>query len=294
VFQLIRRLNRVAVVGAIAIGTAVAVSGFKVVRAELASPNNLNSSAVATVPMQQSLAAQRRFMVRYDSGAPKGYNHIICYDVTPTNSFPGATVALFDQFYPNGFKTNLSQTTTACTPAKKILLYRKPNRITPNGHFVCYAINDAPTIDMQRNYTNQLEMNSATFIKPASLCVPTDKLDGAPPPVHPNHLMMYSVKLQGASFVNPLPQTTVTLFDQFNTNGFTTTLGNPVAFLPPTHKELIKRKPIKVTPNGHWVKYSFTSPAAVSEARDYINQLEKNTVYVFFPSFLLVPTNKSM
>ena len=228
-----------------------------------------------------------------ESGAPKGFNHIICYNVAPAGAFPGATVRLFDQFFPGGFETRLSQTTTACTPAKKVLLNRKPLKVTPNGHFVCYTINQPPTIQAPRSYVNQLERNSTTFMTPGVLCVPTDKEDAATPPPHANHLLVYSQQLDGVTFTNPLPPTTVTLFDQFFPSGFTTTLGNPVALLTPTEKKLIGQKRIPVTPNGHWVKYQFQSPSHVSVTRNYANQLEQNSVNVFFPSFLLVPTNKS-
>ncbi len=253
-------------------------------------------AAVMAASAQQVSAAHRGFvpMIRYDSGAPKGYNHIICYSVTPRSSFPGANVYLFDQFYPSAFQAILSQTATACTPAKKTLLYRKPNAVKPNGHFVCYPIKKAPTIQMTRNYVNQLEKNSAVFMTPSVLCAPTDKEDASPPPTPHNHLLVYDEKLQGAQFEKTLPTTTVTLYDQFFPSGFTTTLGNPVALLTPARKELINQKPLPVKPNGHWVQYAFTSPAPVSETRNYINQLEKNTVNIFFPSFLLVPTNKSL
>jgi hypothetical protein len=254
------------------------------------------AAAVVAASAQQVSAAHHGFVptIRYDSGAPKGYDHIICYNVTPANSFPGANVYLFDQFYPSAFEAMLSQTTTACTPAKKTLLYRKPNAVKPNGHFVCYPINQPPTIKATRSYVNQLEKNSATFMTPGVLCVPTDKEDASPPPTPHNHLLVYDGKLQGAEFEKALPKTTVTLYDQFFPSGFTTTLGSPVALLTPARKELINQKPIPVKPNGHWIQYAFRSPAAVSETRNYINQLEKNTVNVFFPSFLLVPTNKSL
>ncbi|MGA8574074.1 MAG: hypothetical protein WB609_00100 [Candidatus Cybelea sp.] len=253
------------------------------------------TAAVMLTSAQQASAAHETYVasIRNDSGAPKGFNHIICYNVAPASKFAGATVALFDQFFPNGFQTKLAQTKIACTPAKKVLLYRKPIKVTPNRHFVCYPINDPPTIQTRKNYVNQLEKNSTTFVTPVALCVPTLKYGAPALPPHPNHLLVYDQLLQGASFVNPLQPTTVTLFDQFFPSGFTVTLGNPFALLTPTEKKLIHQKAIPVTPNGHWVEYSFTSPTKVSTTRDYTNQLETNTVNVFFPSFLLVPTNKS-
>lgn len=239
--------------------------------------------------------------------APQGYDHILCYYTGFTNAFTPVTVKLRDQFYTTPFKATVSQESTVCTPAMKRLLNRKPLKVKPNGHYVCYTLSSSlPYTQQTRTYFNQLESNAAFFYEPYFLCVPTHKypLSGAPPRIGESeaqpdaspafdHLMGYDMFDYGATFANPLPATTVELFDQFYpypSGGFTATLGNPFMLLTPTKKVYKLGK--QVTGNGHWVVYGFTSPAPISQTRRYVNQLEKNSVTVTYPNWLFVPTYK--
>jgi hypothetical protein len=148
---------------------------------------------------------------------------------------------------------------------------------------------------------NQLESNTALFYEPNFVCVPTYKYlqgaEGQPDAGAPQgytHLMVYDSNNDGVTFKKPLRATTVTLFDQFYpypSGGLTVSLGNPFLLLTPTKK--IYKLGKKVAANGHWVFYYFEQPKAVDQTRDYINQLERNTVDVFYPNWLLVPTYKS-
>jgi hypothetical protein len=191
----------------------------------------------------------------------------------------------------------------------KQLLYRKPIRVTPNGHYVCYPLTSSvPYNNQTQSYMNQLESNMAVFLEPYFLCVPTHKYpvgkeaisrireEGAQPSVSAafDHLMGYDIYQNGAAFQNPLPATTVVLYDQFfpyPSGGFTATLGNPFLLLTPTKKNYKQGK--KVAGNGHWVVYYFTQPTPVNQTHRYVNQLEKNYVDVFYPNFLFVPTYKN-
>jgi hypothetical protein len=259
-------------------------------------------AAVTAAPAQQASARTRgSFVMLGGDAAPAGYDHLLCYIAAFQNPFTPVNVTLRDQFYPNGFVAGLQLDDTACTPAKKILDGRKPIKVKPNGHYVCYPFTSSVQVtDQTRSYMNQLESNTALFYEPNFLCVPTykylksteDQPDKAPKGF--THLMGYDEAYQGAAFANPLPATTVTLFDQFHpypSAGFTVSLGNPFMLLTPTKKTYKKGK--KVQDNGHWVVYYFPQPTAVNQTRDYVNQLERNTVNVFFPNFLFVPTYKS-
>ena len=82
--------------------------------------------------------------------------------------------------------------------------------------------------------------------------------------------------VHGVVFKNPLRMTTVKIVDQFYPGGFTTTLGNPYILLTPTKK--VYAKPRKVTPNGHWIWYSFQPQSSVEQPRDYVNQLKRNSL----------------
>jgi hypothetical protein len=265
-------------------------------------------AAVTAAPVQQASARTTgHLVIQGPDAAPAGYDHILCYVAAFQNPFTPVNVTLRDQFYPNGFVAGLQLDDTACTPAKKVLDGRKPIKVKPNGHYVCYPFTSSVQVtDQTRAYMNQLESNTALFYQPEFLCVPTYKYlasdlrngdAGGQPDNAPKgftHLMGYDDSYQGAAFANPLPATTVTLFDQFHpypNAGFTVGLGNPFMLLTPTKKTYKKGK--KVVDNGHWVVYYFPQPTAVNQTRDYVNQLERNTVNVFFPNFLFVPTYKS-
>ena len=155
-------------------------------------------------------------------------------------------------------------------------------------------------MDEKTSYSNQLQASTTVWAQPVGLCVPTYKYlatgvaEGAAPKGY-THLLVYDNyitigSLQGVVFENPLQSTTVTVVDQFYPNGFTTTLGNPYALLTPTKK--VYAKPRKVVPNGHWIWYQFTPQTHVDQSRNYINQLEKNSLTAFFPFYLMVPTHK--
>jgi hypothetical protein len=250
-------------------------------------------AALTAAPVQQASAMQRGGMMTViPDKAPPGFDHILCYVVQPASPFPSVNVTLTDQFYRTPFPATLGQTTTACTPAKKKLISRQPLKgFKPNGHFVCYLINQPPpSVGKTTIYNNQLERNATLWGQPLGLCVPTYKIGSGPPPTTYTHLMVYDTFFNGITFTNPLPATTVTLYDQFFTRGFTTTLGNPYLLLTPTLKHYSHPRP--VSPNGHWVVYNFTSPPPVQQPRGYINQLEKNSLVAFFPNFLFVPTFK--
>ena len=258
------------------------------------------------ISAHQASAGQRTAftMASPDGGAPKGYDHLLCYAASPINAFTSANVLLTDQFFPTGLTATVTRQYNACTPAKKVLLYRKPLKgFKPNGHFVCYAFTAPPSVNQTWGYQNQLEFNSIEWSYPYGLCVPTYKYTKAGSrergeaseqagkgPKGYDHLMAYDGGQGGATFANPLPQTTVTLYDEFYPQGFTVTLGNPVGLLTPTKKQLFG-KPLKgFKPNGHWVDYYFQQSQTVQDTRDYVNQLERNTVTVYYPTTLLVPT----
>lgn len=264
--------------------------------------------AVTVAPTQQASASTRGSLtIVGPNAAPPGYDHILCYVADFTAQFTPVSVKLLDQIYPQGFNATLNQDSTVCTPAMKQLLYRKPLKVKPNGHYVCYPLtNSLPYIDQTRSYMNQLESNTAVFLEPYFLCVPTHKypvsaqaerVRGAreQPDVSAakNHLMGYDINNYGAAFANPLPGTTVRLYDQFfpyPSGGFLATLGNPFMLLTPTKKTYKLGK--KVNDNGHWVIYYFAQPTATNETHRYVNQLEKNSVDVFYPNYLFVPTYK--
>lgn len=96
--------------------------------------------------------------------------------------------------------------------------------------------------------------------------------------------------VHGVVFKNPLRMTTVKIVDKVYPGGFTTTLGNPYILLTPTKK--VYAKPRKVTPNGHWIWYSFQPQSSVEQPRDYVNQLERNSLIAYFPDWLMVPIYK--
>ncbi|HLY01414.1 MAG TPA: hypothetical protein VKR56_02850 [Candidatus Cybelea sp.] len=257
-------------------------------------------AAMAANP-QPASAIQRNFLIRPDA-APPGYTHLLCYNVKYGKEAQ-YNVTLTDQFYPDGFQTSIvGPTEAACTPAKKKLLYRKPlTGFTPNGHFVCYPLLYPPQgVDVTTRFSNQLQASSLLWVQPFALCVPTYKYSGAglwegAAPKGYTHLLVYDNQvtlgsLHGVVFQNALQATTVTIADQFYPNGFTTTLGNPYILLTPTKK--IYAKPRKVVPNGHWIWYQFTPQTFVDDSRDYVNQLEKNSLTAYFPYWLMVPTYK--
>jgi hypothetical protein len=261
---------------------------------------------LAAAPGQQASARPRGFapMITSDAGAPKGYDHLLCY-VTKQTAYKDFNVNLIDQFYPNGFNTAIKGVVNACTPAKKTLLYRQPiTGFTWDGHYVCYPINNIPpAVNLTTVYNNQLQKSSIIWSYPVVLCVPSQKYLYTPPPSPEptgppagyTHLMLYSNAVYdngyyGVTFANPLQATTVTIYDQFYPNGFTTALGNPAFLLTPTKKHY--KKPRKVMTNGHWALYYFTPPPLVSQTRNYVNQLEENQLTAHFPDWLLVPTYK--
>jgi hypothetical protein len=127
-------------------------------------------------------------------------------------------------------------------------------------------------------------MQQAPVMRTMQVLVP----DAAPPGF--NHLMCYQ-----PTFQNPLPPTTVALQDQFYPSPFTTALGNPVILCTPTKKKLLNRRPIPVTPNGHFVCYPILQPPPpVNAVKPYTNQLENNIVMLknISPILLCAPTKK--
>jgi hypothetical protein len=259
-------------------------------------------AAATAASTQAASAMQRNFSNIGPDAAPQGYTHLLCYNVKYGQTMP-YSVTLTDQFYPKGFQTAVTgPTQAACTPAKKTLLYRKPiTGFTPNGHFVCYPLKDPPQgVNVTTKYTNQLQAASLLWVQPFALCVPTYKYSGAglsedAAPKGYTHRLVYDYQVtmgsvHGVVFKNPLETTTVKIVDQFYPNGFTTTLGNPFILLTPTKK--VYAKPRKVVPNGHWIWYSFQPQSTVEQPRDYVNQLEKNSLTAYFPDWLMVPTYK--
>jgi hypothetical protein len=243
------------------------------------------------------------------------YDHLLCY-MSAQAAIKTKQANLFDQFYPKGTGVVDINTAyqppafseTACTPTAKILNNGTPNKVTPNGHYVCYPLlGSSPNVNVSRGYENQLEDNTTTFMTPWYLCVPTDKQSSEGNPRKDTHLMDYTYTgvpsaPGGAYFPNPLPYTpNVTLYDQFHPypNGLTVNLGNPFKLLTPTEKKLYKSKPLKYPKPGkgaqgtHWIVYQLTpQPHAVDTSRNYVNQLETSVVDVNYPTYLYVPTYK--
>lgn len=259
-------------------------------------------AAATAACAQPASATQLSFALGPNAALPPGYTHLLCYDIK-YRSQAKYNVTLTDQFHPSGFQTTIAGPyAAACTPAKKTLLYRKPlSGFTPNGHFVCYPLNSPPqAVNATTRFSNQLQASSIIWIEPFALCVPTYKslqmggLEGAAPKGY-THLLVYDNQvtlgsLHGVVFKNALPSTTVTVADQFYPNGFTTTLGDPYILLTPTKK--VYAKPRTVVPNGHWIWYEFSPQVTVEDSRNYVNQLEKNSLEAFFPNWLMVPTYK--
>jgi hypothetical protein len=266
---------------------------------------------IGVAATSEASARQLGSITMLGSKVPKGFDHLLCYETYAGGSYPDFAVNLTDQFHASGFNTTAIGPVNACTPAKKELKSRKPLKgFTPNGHYVCYSLNYPPSEqDYTTTFENQLQENALEWVEPIALCVPTYKYlsgdasadaKGGPPPGF-THLMIYdsfdcvyinSVYYCGVTFANALPATTVKIYDQFFPNGFTTTLGNPFLLLTPTKKYYSNPRRVKPKPNGHWMIYYFEYPPLVDETRDYINQLEENTLTAYFPNWLMVPTYK--
>jgi hypothetical protein len=114
---------------------------------------------------------------------PTTAQHYECYDVqTETPLFHSETLAITDEF---GARTiRIDRARELCNPVEKRRTGRPPELIKrPEEHFVCYRITThSPSFAARTVFTrDEFRLDTLRVTSPRRLCVPSTKVEGAPP-----------------------------------------------------------------------------------------------------------------
>lgn len=113
---------------------------------------------------------------------PSDLDHFECYDVTSESPiFTSETLTVVDEF---GTRTvRLDRARELCNPVEKRRAGMAPEPIKrPAEHYVCYRIvSHSPAFSARTVFTrDQFNLDSLRVVSPRRVCVPSEKLEGAP------------------------------------------------------------------------------------------------------------------
>ena len=234
-------------------------------------------------------------------------DHFLCYNAAQVTGagipkfVKPAAVALYDQFYPNGYLASVGALNEFCNPVEKTHGAVIISIGHPEGHLTCWAItpNALPSAPPRVIMTNQFGQGRLQLSPPNALCLPSWKrFDPAafPPPDAPpdaDHYVCYPAKYPTATSTPRFTKPSVGLKDQFVS--ITRTVQAPNRVCLPVRKQLAPggaTSPV-FHPDVHLTCFAVATQTVA--ARPFVkNQFRIGQVSVKSVKRLCVPSTKDI